>query len=125
MKEFMVSLDVITFSLPPEDVSRMLETEHWISRDLGNRTLWRVKSSHERKAALVEQIETILKNPFVSQVLRHSDLRIETAYINVGVTHESVTCTIEITSECIELISEYSLGILVSCYPLSETLNSE
>lgn len=120
MKEIMVSLDIVTRKMLPQEFLRWfgIEPSLFEMRELEDRILWRAGANLPETATLIEQVKAIFeKIPTSFLPYQNQASSLEMAFINVGVLHDTVTCTVDISYDCIELIKEHGVGIQVSCYP--------
>jgi hypothetical protein len=80
----------------------------------------RIESWRESNT-LTEHLNAIFEIVPISFLLSQNQVQpFETAYINVGVFYDTVTCTVEIPYACVEMLKEHGVGIQISCYPSKE-----
>jgi hypothetical protein len=122
MKEFIVSLDIVTQRMSAQDFTHILGVEDLVfdSREFEGRILWRVESNLEKTTTLLEHVNAIFNRVPISFLRdKKRKLPFESAYINVGVFHDTITCTVEIPYECVEMLKKHGVGIQINNY-LSE-----
>jgi hypothetical protein len=128
MKNFSVSLDVVSTELRLGDLTAQLGAEpSEDSHDLGSprgrgtswpETVWRLDSDAPESAPLEVHCQSLLDKARAAGVLdslRH--LRNAAAHINVAVFFDTAYCSVPIPPACLEAIRDHGLGLEVTCYP--------
>lgn len=119
MKKYMVMLDIETKSADPDRFQEVygVKANLFKTRKIRRGYLWRSESRLDAKAPLSEHIKSVLKRiPLQQQAKRGQSLR-GRPYFNVGLMYDSYTCTVDLPTGCLDLMSQHGVGIQVSCYP--------
>jgi hypothetical protein len=115
----MVSLDVETARKSARQFTDCfgVEAKHFKVKKTQGKLLWRMESTLGAKAALKSHIKSIFKRiPFMN--LPGSVKRSRKApFLNVGVMYDSYTCTVDLPTESIKLMTRHGVGIQLCCYP--------
>jgi hypothetical protein len=128
MKEFSVSLDVVSSAMSLKDVATQLGSEpsgdsHDLGSPRGRRdfwsvTIWRLNSDASQSAPLELHCDRLLFKARAAGVLaKIGTLKNATAVINIVAFFDTLCCTVPIPAICLAAIREYQLGLEVTCYP--------
>lgn len=119
MKEFMVSVDILTQPMSTEKFLELcaVEASSIIVRDLDEYQLWCIDSGLENFRPLPEQIRAVLRRipiSFTSPDCLGSSLL--GVYLNIGVIHDKASSTVEIPYDCVNLAAQQGVAIHVTYY---------
>ncbi|MFH0926673.1 MAG: hypothetical protein V1872_13750 [bacterium] len=129
MKEYMVSLDIITsLSTTSQSMSELLGSRCSMLEctEIDHGSLWRLESNLDEKVSLKAHVESIIAMIPSGISVKSNDF-IKELYLVIGVLYYSATCTVTFPFECISLlISKFpGINIEIICYPCSEELDDE
>lgn len=128
MKEFSISLDIISADSSLKDLTAQLGVEpSEASHDRGSprarksvweETVWRLESDVPASASLEAHCQSLLAKAQATGVLESiCCLQKAEALINIAAFFDTAMCTVTIPRVCLEAIRDYSLGLQVTCYP--------
>jgi len=119
MQEFMVSLDVETPLLSARQFMDCFGVEAKQSKvkKTQRRLLWRMESKLGARTALKNHIKSIFKKTPLMNSPGPGKRSRYTPFLNVGVMYDSYTCTVDLPSESIKLMTRHGVGIQLCCYP--------
>jgi hypothetical protein len=123
MKEFIVSLDIVTQKMSAKEFSNTFSVNPsvFIQKEFEDYMLWRAESKLGKSATLEEHISTILELIPMSFLPYKNKFQVfKGVYINVGVFYDTITCTVEIPYKCVEMLEKLGVGMQISCYPSTE-----
>jgi hypothetical protein len=90
---------------------------------VSEQTVWKLFSNVDKFGSLEEHCKDIFSLLAKANILRSGEMSEDcNLTLNIGVlfSSDNVSCSVNITSSCLELMKSYKLNIEVSCYPSSE-----
>jgi hypothetical protein len=128
MKEVEVALEIMSSELGLSEISSCLGCSYSSgSYDRGARhgdrepspiTVWRFDSLANRSASALEHFKDIATrlpgNLVRMKSMAIKDMKIR---IQVAVYFDTAMCTVDLSSECIDIAKNYGSGVEVTCYP--------
>lgn len=122
MKEYMVSLDIVTEKMSSEAFHRLsgLDVSRLAIKDCGDRLCWQVHSSLGETAPLPAQIEDVWKQLEGGRFPLNNQPGLESVCLNIGVLYDTACGTAMLPYESVALAGRMGAGIEVSCYPVTE-----
>ncbi len=129
MKEYLVSLDIITSSsVTDSQLAELLGLSRSLlaQRETKRGRLWRLISDVDQKVPFEKHIETLL-TMIPTNLVIGSDSVISRIYLSIGILYDSATCSIRLTKEQLHfLVSKCpDLDIEITCYPCEKDEEDE
>src|SRR5438552_295830 len=116
----MVSLDILTKAATHEEFSMCfgIDASKFECKSYNDTLIWRIKSNLPDDVSLMDHLSDIFrvapihvkKNSGCAEIL-------QAAYINIGVLYNTVTCSVQVSHECILMLNKHGVGLEIVCYP--------
>jgi hypothetical protein len=121
MKEYLVSLDILTPLISPRQFTNRfgVAASLFQTRKLKKDILWSLESHLGGKATLADHVKAIFKK--IPVIVLEGKRFPTSAYINVGVLYDTYTCSVGVPADCVSLLEKHGLGMEFSCYPTDFT----
>ena len=118
MKEYLVSIDIIMKHTSSEKFGDLfdLASSSFECLNLSDSLLFRIKSNIEPNLTIREHINAIFANFGNTVIKSRMNSKTDVAYINIGVFCDTITCTVDISFDCLELLAAHGVGAQISYY---------